>query len=969
MGLLSEMGSELDIRLSDLEQRINSIDAQVAKDIDMSDYEVGKSSDAEPVTAKKKKVAKDEPDAITWMDGDAMTISGNKWLKGYGSIPATTLIVGEKPTRDDNRCNKVFTGDTGAILHRSMVECGVDVLSAYYTNAVKYMPPNKRSVNAADLKICRPMLMEEIKRVQPTFLLVLGANALKSIAGKQYTFSTIRGEPVPFNTEDGRAVTLFATYSPAFINHDPSAEDTLKKDLRRFAALQRGENGEVEDTSYVVISTVKALRDFCTEIFRYFPKPLLSLDCEWDGATWMTPGRYIRTVQLGFQVGNAVVINMRDPNGVPAMDDETEAYAVLKTLLEDPRVSLFGHNVISDGQWLASYGIDIRERVVFDTMLAEYIANESGPFGLEEITAKYTHMGHYERDLTMWVKAHAKECRHGYGPVPNELLHPYGAKDVDAPLRALPALMAKLEPFLAPRGDNGQYPSLWDITLLTQKYMYELEASGLKVDVERLNQMINTYQTRKNELRALLVQMAANKGMKDFNPAAPAQVGNLLFGVLGLTPVKTTGGKQWANYVQNEGIDSPNEIAASTDKTTLEILEDADPIVKYLLNYRRLDTACKNQLRYAEEDEGPASKGGGIPAKIWPDGRLHAHFSPLSETGRFRHSKPNVANWSKKAEGFMVDAFGGKDKVPPPIRSVIVPEDGHVIMEGDFKQAELFVLGYLSNDANMIGALTTPGKDLHDKTAIDAFGLQVYDAGGVLVPEEFLLRMAAQDMSTFEEFQKTLTYVDQKGNRRDRSTFKDTLRVASKSVNFGVPYSRGAKDIALQIKAETGSSTPLDQLEKEVADMIFAWKNVTYPDAWKYMEWCAEQVVSPGYLVNPWGRYRRFPKKISDGDLAGMQRQAGNFPIQSTVADTAMLAMHLMLQYRAKHNLHFKLINQIHDAIMIETPIEEVEQCKRMYVETMGSIDIPIRPGETLRLGVDVEVMTRWGEKVKKAKQ
>ena len=91
--------------------------------------------------------------------------------------------------------------------------------------------------------------------------------------------------------------------------------------------------------------------------------------------------------------------------------------------------------------------------------------------------------------------------------------------------------------------------------------------------------------------------------------------------------------------------------------------------------------------------------------------------------------------------------------------------------------------------------------------------------------------------------------------------------------------------------------------------------------------------------------------------------------IQSTVADTAMIAMHLMLQYRQQHNLHFKLINQIHDAIMIETPEEEVEQCRQMYSETMGSIDIPIRAGETLRLGVDIEVMTRWGEKVKKAKQ
>lgn len=1230
--------------------------------------------DAVPSTPPTKPA---DPDAITWMDGDAMTIAGNKWLRGAGQIPAQLLILGEKPTRDDNRNNKVFTGDTGGILHRSLIECVVNTLSTYYTNVVKYMPANKKAVTTGDLKVCRPMLMEEIRRVQPQYILCLGANALKAVAGKQYTFSTVRGEPVPFRTEDGRDVTLFATYSPSFLNHDPSAEEPFKKDLRRLAALQTGKAEEVDSTSYVVLKTVKELRNFCSKIFDYFPRPLLSLDCEWDGATWMSKDRYIRTVQLGFSVGQAVVIDMRGPNGVPSMDDELEAYRVLKTLLEDPRVSLIGHNVISDGQWLASYGIDIKDRVVFDTMLAEYISNESGPFGLEELTARYTKMGHYERDLSMWVKAHAKECRHGYGPVPDELLHPYGAKDVDAVLRALPALRAKLDPFLAPRGESGQYPSLWDMTMLTQRYMYELEGSGLLVDQTRLNQLINAYQSRKDELRALLIQMAANKGVPDFNPAAPAQVSRLLFDVLGLTPVKTTGGKQWSTYAQNEGIDSPNEIAASTDKTTLEILEDHDPIVKYLLNYRRLDTACKNQLRYAEPDDDPSTKGGGIPAKIWPDGRLHSHFSPLSETGRFRHSKPNCfppgtevlsdkgwikfeqlkhagsvklaqfdrtdetisfsnpialieqdydgdmvtyrteefvdltctadhdipvkdrkgrwvtlkalqirpglshhkfwhagryvtgtvamrpsqlilaaalqadgtlvkaggiswkiskvrkierlrmalrsenipfrevpvtmgekqgvriyvgkhavppwlwnkkfwsawildlnalsfsfladevwkwdgaykeatkycskqrenaewvqllatlngrrsshvrfrtpsgeyssvnaanhaysymangertvthyigkvycatmpkgtlvvrcdgkrpiitcncANWPKKAEGYMEAAFGGKDKVPPNIRSVIVPPPGWVIMEGDFKQAELFVMAYLANDPNMIGALTTPGKDLHDLTGMSAFKMKLLDKNGVLVPDTYCTDLAKISIEKYDEFLNSALYRTEKGDVLTRKVFKDTIRVSSKSVSFGIAYGRGARAMALAIKAETGTPTSLEQLEKELEVMIDAWKYETYPDVWRYLENCSAKVLDPGYLINPWGRYRRFPRRVGESELAGMQRVASNFPIQSTVADCAQIAMHLMAQYRVRHGLRFRLINQIHDAIMIETPEEEVEQCRQMYSETMGSIDIPIRPGETLRLGVDVDVMTRWGEKVKKAK-
>ena len=78
-----------------------------------------------------------------------------------------------------------------------------------------------------------------------------------------------------------------------------------------------------------------------------------------------------------------------------------------------------------------------------------------------------------------------------------------------------------------------------------------------------------------------------------------------------------------------------------------------------------------------------------------------------------------------------------------------------------------------------------------------------------------------------------------------------------------------------------------------------------------------------------------------------------------------MIAMQMMVEYRAEHGLHFRMVNQIHDAIMIECPEAEIEACCQMYYETMGSIDIPLPNGKPLRLGVDVDVMTRWSEKLK----
>ena len=57
--------------------------------------------------------------------------------------------------------------------------------------------------------------------------------------------------------------------------------------------------------------------------------------------------------------------------------------------------------------------------------------------------------------------------------------------------------------------------------------------------------------------------------------------------------------------------------------------------------------------------------------------------------------------------------------------------------------------------------------------------------------------------------------------------------------------------------------------------------------------------------------------------------------------------------------------DQIHDAIMIEAPENEVERTKQMFNDTMGRIDIPIPNSKPLRLDIDIDVLTRWGEKKK----
>ena len=717
-----------------------------------------------------------KPDGPTWIE-ETQTVDNLLWIVGTGKLPCKTMYVAERPCESDVRNKSVFTGPAGSLFFAEARNAGVDTDDAWVTNAIKYPTPGNRASNAGDLKMCNPMLMEEIVRAKPEIIVCMGAPAVKAVMGRTYKLADYRGEVVPFPGDP--SIKVFAIYNPSMVARSPDVSDTFRQDLRKLAAVQQGVDNVHDETEFEVVQTADRLSEIVAQLWSESDRLFLSIDAEWHARTWMHPDSYIRLFQFSNEVGKAVVVEFHDENG-PVMDKPEEAWAILKTLLEDPRVGLMGHNVISDGEMLlALQQIDIRERVVYDPMLAEHVINETGPFSLTECTVKYTNMGRYDTKVVQWRDTHKKETKYGYGLIPRDIFNTYAAKDVDAPLRIMLKQLQLLQPFKQPRGD---YPSLWDITLATQRSLYEIERTGLRIDQERLEDMIQRYRVKKQNLMTQLKIMAAQQGLPDFKHGSVVQVRTLLFDKLELTPIKTTKGKPWGEYMRNACNNGVQVHQPSTDKTTLEILEEKHPAVKVLAQLRKVDQACKVWLRHAGEDDDENSKGGGIPAKIWLDGRMHSHFSQLSDTGRFRTNKPNCQNWPKRAEGYMEQIFGSKEATPPLLRTVVVPSDGYYFMEADYKQAELFVLASLSEDPTMWSALTTPGKDMHDMTAITAFGLVLQDESGNMVSEKYLLDLAARDMDKFKAVQKELFYLDQKGRRLTRGEFKDGIRVSAKNL-------------------------------------------------------------------------------------------------------------------------------------------------------------------------------------------
>ncbi len=204
--------------------------------------------------------------------------------------------------------------------------------------------------------------------------------------------------------------------------------------------------------------------------------------------------------------------------------------------------------------------------------------------------------------------------------------------------------------------------------------LYDMERAGILVD----QSVLKAFGT---ELRAgidvLEKKIYAEVG-EEFNLNSPKQLGEILFGKLGLK-----GGKK-------------TKSGYSTAADVLEKLAPAHPVVADILQYR---TLSKLNSTYAE----------GLLDCIQPDGRIHGEFQQMvTATGRISSTNPNLQNIPVRTE------LGRR------FRRVFVPKPGCVFIDADYSQVELRILASLSGDEGLIAAYKD-ARDIHAVTASQVF--------------------------------------------------------------------------------------------------------------------------------------------------------------------------------------------------------------------------------------------------------
>ena len=227
------------------------------------------------------------------------------------------------------------------------------------------------------------------------------------------------------------------------------------------------------------------------------------------------------------------------------------------------------------------------------------------------------------------------------------------------------------------------------------------------------------------------------------------------------------------------------------------------------------------------------------------------------------------------------------------LRKVFKAKEGSIFIDADYSQIELRVLAHISGDKNMIEAFKKD-EDIHAQVASKVFDVPI------------------------EEVTKE-------------------LRGKAKAVNFGIVY--GISDFGLGEQIGVSRKIAKEYIEQYMNK---------YSGIKTFMENITKTADEKGYVETLFKRRREIPEIKSNNYVVRQfgNRAAMNTPIQGTAADIMKKAMIEVYKEIKKQNLKSHIILQVHDELLIETDMQEVEKIKKIlqkYMENVIKLEVPLK--------------------------
>ena len=139
---------------------------------------------------------------------------------GRGSVYADLLIIGEAPGAQEDLEGKPYVGKSGKLLNDLLKQAGIDCQTdVYFCNVIKCRPPNNRKPTNKEINIHKPWLLQQIKLVDPKFIILTGSTAMRTILEVNNPISNLRGKWIQKNGRE-----IMPIFHPSYLLRFPSKE-------------------------------------------------------------------------------------------------------------------------------------------------------------------------------------------------------------------------------------------------------------------------------------------------------------------------------------------------------------------------------------------------------------------------------------------------------------------------------------------------------------------------------------------------------------------------------------------------------------------------------------------------------------------------------------------------------------------------------------------------------------------------
>lgn len=515
-------------------------------------------------------------------DCNLCSFSDPSCIWGRGNPKAKVMVINSYASEQDEE-------EGAAAMPSSLAErlqtIGIDPDKVYYTNAIKCACPRGTKYKVGDIKKCKKHLDQEIEKVKPQFVLVLGAQALKATVDGSIT--ELNGVMVE---KDG--IKYMPAYSPGIVFRDPGKAPFVEKAMNNFRAMMEGSLQGLPELDIRLITNMRQLR----RAFQHLEENnylRLSYDIESTGLV-----RFEDEINLlGFGNDQVQYIIPLEALYSPLRGARIAQKKLVTTAinwLNDHSKALIAGNGKFDDLFL-KYKFGVKPNITFDVVLASHILNENTPNGVKENAVLECNAPDWDVDKNL--KTGQYKTREKY----LEYLT-YLGYDIYYEYKLYTVFRKKLK----------QDKSL--MKLFYHLYMpgiisYEtVEEHGVFIYPQQFKEVRKHLESERAAIEKNLLKMAKH----EVNWNSPAQIQKLLYQELKLPIIERT-----------------ESGAPSTSEATLMQLRDKHPIVELILKYRGVNIQISHFI------DGWINRMWG--RRLFPNFKLHG-----TVTGRTSCTDPNL---------------------------------------------------------------------------------------------------------------------------------------------------------------------------------------------------------------------------------------------------------------------------------------------------------------------------------------